>query len=129
MFNNRVLEVWMSATILIVDDSKLVTDIVKMRLEMYGYEVQVAYNGEDGLSRVNDVMPDLIVLDVQMPGIDGYEVCRRLREQPALEDLPIIMLTSMDDRRAGFEAGVDDYLNKDLDLLDLPNRVKVLLGA
>jgi DNA-binding response OmpR family regulator len=124
-----MLEVCMSATILIVDDSRLVTDIVKMRLEMYGYEVQVAHNGEDGLSRVKDVMPDLIVLDVQMPGIDGYEVCRRLREQPALEDLPIIMLTSMDDRRAGFEAGVDDYLNKDLDLLDLPNRVKVLLGV
>jgi DNA-binding response OmpR family regulator len=124
-----MLEVCMSATILIVDDSRLVTDIVKMRLEMYGYEVQVAHSGEDGLSRVNDVMPDLIVLDVQMPGIDGYEVCRRLREQPALEDLPIIMLTSMDDRRAGFEAGVDDYLNKDLDLLDLPNRVKVLLGV
>ncbi|MBV9790346.1 MAG: response regulator [Chloroflexi bacterium] len=119
----------MSATILIVDDSRLVTDIVKMRLEMYGYEVQVAHSGEDGLSRVRDVMPDLIVLDVQMPGIDGYEVCRRLREQPAMEDLPIIMLTSMDDRRAGFEAGVDDYLNKDLDLLDLPNRVKVLLGV
>jgi two-component system, OmpR family, response regulator VicR len=119
----------MSATILIVDDSKLVTDIVKMRLEMYGYQVQVAHTGEDGLNRVTDVLPDLIVLDVQMPGIDGYEVCRRLREQPALEDLPIIMLTSMDDRRAGFEAGVDDYLNKDLDLLDLPNRVKVLLGV
>lgn len=119
----------MRATILIVDDSKLVTDIVKMRLEMYGYEVQVAYNGEEGLSRVDEVMPDLVVLDVQMPGIDGYEVCRRLRQQPALEDLPIIMLTSIDDRRAGFDASVDDYLNKDLDLLDLPNRVKVLLGV
>lgn len=119
----------MSATILVVDDSKLVTDIVKMRLEMYGYDVSVAHSGEEGLTRVVDVAPDLIVLDVQMPGIDGYEVCRRLREQPAMEDLPIIMLTSMDDRRAGFEAGVDDYLNKDLDLLDLPNRVKVLLGA
>jgi DNA-binding response OmpR family regulator len=128
-YGDRVLEACMSATILIVDDSRLVTDIVKMRLEMYGYDVQVAHSGEDGLNRVNDVMPDLIVLDVQMPGIDGYEVCRRLREQPALEDLPIIMLTSMDDRRAGFEAGVDDYLNKDLDLLDLPNRVKVLLGV
>lgn len=119
----------MSASILIVDDSKLVTDIVKMRLEMHGYEVEVAHNGEEGLRRVRDSLPDLVVLDVQMPGIDGYEVCRRLRAQPALEDLPIIMLTSMDDRRAGFEAGVDDYLNKDLDLLDLPNRVKVLLGV
>lgn len=116
-------------SILIVDDSKLVTDIVKMRLEMYGYRVQTAQNGEEGLSKIAEETPDLVVLDVQMPGIDGYEVCRQLRENPTLEDLPIIMLTSMDDRRAGFEAGVDDYLNKDLDLLDLPNRVKLLLGS
>ncbi|GAC1545225.1 MAG: response regulator [Herpetosiphon sp.] len=115
-------------SILIVDDSKLVTDIVKMRLEMYGYRVNTAPNGEEGLARIAERIPDLVVLDVQMPGIDGYEVCRRVRQDPALEDLPIIMLTSMDDRRAGYDAGVDDYLNKDLDLLDLPNRVKLLLG-
>jgi two-component system response regulator VicR len=57
----------MSASILIVDDSKLVTDIVKMRLEMHGYEVEVAHNGEEGLRRVRDSLPDLVVLDVQMP--------------------------------------------------------------
>lgn len=116
-------------SILIVDDSKLVTDIVKMRLEMYGYRVYTAATGEEGLARIAAEQPDLVVLDVQMPGIDGYEVCRRIRESPVLENLPVIMLTSMDDRRAGFEAGVDDYLNKDLDLLDLPNRVKLLLGS
>ncbi len=96
---------------------------------MFGYDVRLAHSGEEALEKISQEVPDLMVLDVQMPGIDGYEVCRRLREQPAMEDLPIIMLTSMDDRRAGFEAGVDDYLNKDLDLLDLPNRVKVLLGV
>lgn len=119
----------MSATILIVDDSKFVTDIVKMRLELYGYSVEVAHSGEDGLRQMREVGADLLVLDVQMPGLDGYEVCRQVREQPAMEDVPIIMLTSTDDRRGRFEAGIDDYLNKDLDLLDLPNRVKVLLGA
>jgi len=62
-----------------------------------------------------------------MPGIDGYEVCRRLRDDPALDDLRIIMLTSSDDKLAAFEAGVDDYLNKDVDLLNLPNRVKLVL--
>lgn len=118
----------MSERILVVDDSKLVTDIVKMRLEMYGYNVELAYNGEEALQKIADAPPDLVVLDVQMPGIDGYEVCRQLRANPLHEELPIIMLTSMDDKRAGFEAGVDDYLNKDLDLLDLPNRVKLLLG-
>ncbi len=118
----------MSERILVVDDSKLVTDIVKMRLEMYGYVVDLAYTGEEALDKIADIPPDLVVLDVQMPGIDGYEVCRQLRANPLYEELPIIMLTSMDDKRAGFEAGVDDYLNKDLDLLDLPNRVKLLLG-
>lgn len=117
----------MSEKILIVDDSKLVTDIVKMRLEMYGYEVRLAHSGEEALSCIDDEVPDLMVLDVQMPGIDGYEVCRRLRDNPLLDDLRIIMLTSSDDKQSAFEAGVDDYLNKDVDLLNLPNRVKLVL--
>jgi DNA-binding response OmpR family regulator len=121
------LEHDMSEKILVVDDSKLVTDIVKMRLSMYGYEVQLAHSGEEALAIIANEAPDLMVLDVQMPGIDGYEVCRRLRDNPALDDLRIIMLTSSDDKHAAFEAGVDDYLNKDIDLLNLPNRVKMIL--
>lgn len=117
----------MTGRILVVDDSKLVTDIVKLRLEMCGYEVRLAHSGEEALRAIADETPDLMVLDVQMPGIDGYEVCRRLREDPVLDDLRIIMLTSSDDKRAAFEAGVDDYLNKDIDLLNLPNRVKMIL--
>ncbi len=117
----------MAERILVVDDSKLVTDIVKMRLEMYGYAVRLAHSGEEALVAIANEMPDLLVLDVQMPGIDGYEVCRRLRDDPRLDDLRIIMLTSSDDKHAAFEAGVDDYLNKDIDLLNLPNRVKLVL--
>jgi CheY-like chemotaxis protein len=73
--------------------------------------------------------PDLVVLDIRMPGIDGYEVCRRLRQDPdpAVRDIPIIALTSMDDTQVGFEVGMDDYLNKDFDLLDLGDRVSFLL--
>ncbi|NJK80136.1 MAG: response regulator [Chloroflexaceae bacterium] len=117
----------MAEKILVVDDSRLVTDIVKMRLEMHGYTVRLAHSGEEALERIADEVPDLMVLDVQMPGMDGYEVCRRLRENPALDDLRIIMLTSSEDKQAAFEAGVDDYLNKDVDLLNLPNRVKLVL--
>jgi len=117
----------MEAKILVVDDSKLVTDIVKMRLEMQGYEVRLAHSGEEALACIDSEVPDLMVLDVQMPGMDGYEVCRRLREDPALDDLRIIMLTSTEDKHAAFEAGVDDYLNKEVDLLNLPNRVKLVL--
>ncbi len=117
----------MEANILVVDDSKLVTDIVKMRLEMQGYGVRLAHSGEEALACIDDEVPDLMVLDVQMPGMDGYEVCRRLRENPDLDDLRIIMLTSTEDKHAAFEAGVDDYLNKEIDLLNLPNRVKLVL--
>lgn len=117
----------MPEQILVVDDSKLVTDIVKMRLSMYGYQVRLAHSGEDALKAIASEVPDLLVLDVHMPGIDGYEVCRRLRDDPALDDLRIIMLTSSEDKLAAFEAGVDDYLNKDVDLLNLPNRVKLIL--
>ncbi len=117
----------MTGYILVVDDSKLVTDIVKMRLQMFGYDVRLAYNGEDALAQIIDDPPLLLVLDLHMPGIDGYEVCRRIREDPKLDDLPVIMLTSSDDKRAAYEAGVDEYLNKDIDLLNLPNRVKQIL--
>lgn len=117
----------MAERILVVDDSKLITDIVKMRLEMYGYDVRSAHSGEEALVCVAAEMPDLMVLDVQMPGIDGYEVCRRLRDNPIFDDLRIIMLTSSDDKHSAFEAGVDDYLNKDIDLLNLPNRVRLVL--
>ena len=98
----------MAEKILVVDDSKLVTDIVKMRLGMYGYEVRLAHSGEEALKAIEEEVPDLLVLDVHMPGIDGYEVCRRLRDNPAFDDLRIIMLTSSDDKHAAFEAGVDD---------------------
>ena len=117
----------MAEKILVVDDSKLVTDIVRMRLEMFGYDVRLAHSGEEALEKIAQEVPDLMVLDVQRPGIDGYEVCRRLRDDPALDDLRIIMLTSSDDKHAAYEAGVDVYLNKDVDLLNLPNRVKLVL--
>ncbi len=119
----------MAARILIVDDSRLVTDIVKMRLEALGYQVSLAHSGEDGLEQARTDPPDLIVLDIRLPGIDGYEVCRRLRQdpEPTVRDIPVIALTSMDDTQVGFEAGMDDYLNKDFDLLDLGDRVSFLL--
>lgn len=119
----------MAARILLVDDSQLVKDIVRLRLETLGYQVSMAGSGEEALDAIHQNPPDLIVLDIRMPGIDGYEVCRRLREDPnpAVRDLPIIALTSMDDTQIGFEVGMDDYLNKDFDLLDLGDRVSFLL--
>jgi len=119
----------MAARILLVDDSQLVKDIVRLRLESLGYGVALAGSGEEALDLIRQQPPDLVVLDIRMPGIDGYEVCRRIRQDadPAVRDLPIIALTSMDDTQIGFEVGMDDYLNKDFDLLDLGDRVDFLL--
>lgn len=120
----------MTGKILVVDDSKLVTDIVAMRLAMYGYDVRLAHSGEEALARIAEDVPDLMVLDVQMPGIDGYEVCRELRRRPAFAQLPILMLTSHDtlaERLKGFEAGADHYLNKPVHPDELHVLVRSLL--
>ncbi len=115
--------------ILVVDDSQLVAEAVKVKLEASNYDVSLAYSGEEALEKVKESSPDLMILDVYMPGIDGFEVCRRLREDPATESLPIVMLSSrgnIKEKLAGFRAGADDYLVKEFDLLDLPYRVKLV---
>ena len=116
-------------TILVVDDSALVAEAVKTKLEASNYDVSLAYSGEEALDKVKEAAPDLMILDVYMPGIDGFEVCRRLREDPDTHTLPIVMLSSrgnIKEKLAGFRAGADDYLVKEFDLLDLPYRVKLV---
>jgi DNA-binding response OmpR family regulator len=115
--------------ILVVDDSALVAEAVKAKLEANNYDVQLAFSGEEALDKVNVEIPDLMILDVYMPGIDGFEVCRRLREKPETQSLPIVMLSSrgnIKEKLAGFRVGADDYLVKEFDLLDLPYRVKLV---
>ncbi len=115
--------------ILVVDDSSLVAEAVKAKLEANNYEVQLAFSGEEALDKVSADIPDLMILDVYMPGIDGFEVCRRLREKPETQSLPIVMLSSrgnIKEKLAGFRVGADDYLVKEFDLLDLPYRVKLV---
>ena len=115
--------------ILVVDDSALVAEAVKAKLEANNYEVQLAYSGEEALEQVEREIPDLMILDVYMPGIDGFEVCKRLREKKETQSLPIVMLSSrgnIKEKLAGFRVGADDYLVKEFDLLDLPYRVKLV---
>jgi len=115
--------------ILVVDDSALVAEAVKAKLEANNYEVQLAYSGEEALDKVANDVPDLMILDVYMPGIDGFEVCRRLREKNETQALPIVMLSSrgnIKEKLQGFRVGADDYLVKEFDLLDLPYRVKLV---
>jgi two-component system response regulator MprA len=114
--------------LLIVEDDEHVRDAVARALRYEGYDVHTAVDGNDALLRVDDLAPDAIVLDVLMPGTDGLEVCRRLREQG--NDTPILMLTArheVSDRVAGLDAGADDYLVKPFALDEFLARLRALL--
>lgn len=116
--------------ILIVDDDVDTLKLVGLMLERQGYDISVASNGEQGLRKAAADRPDLILLDVMMPDMDGYEVTQHLREDPSLAHIPIIMFTAksmVDDKVAGFEAGVDDYLTKPTHPAELTAHVKAVL--
>ena len=118
----------MNAHILIVDDDNRTTSALRRTLAYAGYQVSIAANGEGALSIVRIRPPDLVILDLMLPGIDGLEVCRRLRSTG--DDIAVLMLTARDavtDRVAGFETGADDYLVKPFALEELLARVKALL--
>ncbi|OQY24350.1 MAG: hypothetical protein B6I34_03670, partial [Anaerolineaceae bacterium 4572_32.1] len=120
-----------TAHILIVDDSKLSAKMIQDRLTAAGYQVTVAHSGEEALAKVSSAAPDLVLSDVVMPGINGYELVRRLRQQPATAQTPVIMLTSkggIKEKVTGFEAGADDYLVKPVDPTELELRIQALLA-
>lgn len=116
------------SSILVVEDERAIASAVRRGLAFEGYRVQVAESGTQALDLARDSMPDLIVLDIMLPGLDGIEVARRLRA--AGEDVPILMLTAKDDvvdRVAGLDAGGDDYLVKPFAFEELLARVRALL--
>src|SRR5262245_16527822 len=104
--------------ILIVDDEKPIAHMLQKGLSAAGYDAEVVYRGEDALRRVRTDPPDLILLDVMMPEMDGYEVCRALKSDSKTAIIPIIMTTALSDRKErheGMAAGADDYLTKPID--------------
>lgn len=118
----------MGESVLIVEDEPKIADFLRRGLTFEGYQVRVAYTGEEALAMVRETPPDLVVLDIMLPGIDGMEVCRRLRKNHP--DLPILMLTARDaipDRVAGLDAGADDYLVKPFAFDELLARLRALL--
>ncbi len=113
--------------ILVIEDDHHITDLIKRSLIYDGYRTQVAYDGSEGLRLARDMPPDLVVLDLMLPGIDGLEVCKRLR---AVSDVPIIILTARDaiaDRITGLDSGADDYIVKPFDPDELLARIRALL--
>ncbi|WP_057875569.1 response regulator YycF [Liquorilactobacillus aquaticus] len=113
--------------ILVVDDEKPISDIVKFNLTKEGFDVYTAYDGEEALKQVKEVNPDLILLDIMLPKIDGLEVAREVRKT---HDMPIIMVTAKDaeiDKVLGLELGADDYVTKPFSNRELVARVKANL--
>jgi two-component system response regulator MprA len=117
-----------AATILVVDDDEAIRSSLRRSLALEGYKASIATDGDEALRLVRDQPPDLVILDVMMPTLDGLEVCRRLRAADA--ELPIIMLTARDavpDRVMGLENGADDYLVKPFAFEELLARIRVRL--
>jgi len=115
--------------ILIVDDSEANRTTLESLLGPDGYQLTQAANGPEALARATETPPDLVLLDVMMPGMDGFEVCRRLRANPRLAEVPIIMITALDDdgsRLAGLEAGADDFITKPFNRAELRARVRTI---
>ena len=116
--------------ILIVDDNEANRDILARRLEVNGYQFAMAADGEEGLEQARALLPDLILLDVMMPKLDGLEVCRRLKADKSLPFMPIILVTARSDTKdvvAGLDVGGDEYLTKPVDQAALVARVRSIL--
>ncbi len=117
-------------TVLIVDDDPGVRDTLKALLEREDYQLCFAHDGQDALEKAQAIIPSVILLDVMMPEMDGFEVCQRLRTMPLLAEVPIIILTACDDRSSrlqGIQAGADDFLSKPFDREELRARIRTIL--
>lgn len=116
--------------ILIVDDTRDTVELLRKRFRADGYETEEAFDGEEGLQKVHDWKPDLLILDVMMPKLDGYAVCSRLKQDEVFRHMPVLMLTAKSDVRdkiKGLDIGADDYLPKPFDYKELVARVRSLL--
>jgi len=117
--------------ILVVDDEIYIVHILDFSLGMEGYEVLTALDGEQALEKARLEHPDLIVLDIMMPKLDGYETCKMLKADDATRDIPVILLSAKGrnvDQKVGFEVGADDYITKPFSPRKLVERINAILG-
>ena len=116
--------------ILVIDDDTAINELIKINLELCGYDVICSYDGTRGFALAKQELPDLVILDVMMPEVDGYTVAKRIRENDETKNTPILMLTALgmvQDKVKGFDIGVDDYLVKPFEMDELRVRVRALL--
>jgi CheY-like chemotaxis protein len=118
----------MSEKVLVVDDEPAIVKLAKVKLENAGFEVLSAYSGEEALAKTAEDPPDVVVLDVMMPGMDGWEVARRLRADPATRDMPILMLTALGvgERPTPGTTDIDEYYTKPFEGATLVKLVRKL---
>jgi len=117
--------------VLVVDDEIYIVHILDFSLGMEGYEVITALDGEQALERLKSDRPDLIVLDIMMPKLDGYEVCKAIKSNPATKHIPVILLSAKGrnvDQKTGYDVGADDYITKPFSPRKLVERINQLLG-
>jgi len=120
----------MTARVLVVDDIPVNVRLLEAKLSAEYFHVQTASGGQEALTKVHDDPPDIVLLDVMMPGMDGFEVCRRMKQDPACAHVPVVMVTALDqpsDRVKGLDAGADDFLTKPVDDLSMFARVRSLV--
>jgi two-component system cell cycle response regulator len=120
----------MTARVLVVDDILSNVKLLEAKLSAEYFEVSTAFNGLECLARMEEIIPDIVLLDVMMPGMDGFEVCRRIKSNPKTAHVPVVMVTALDqpsDRVAGLDAGADDFLTKPVDDAALFARVRSLV--
>ena len=116
--------------ILVIDDEQSINELIKVNLELAGYKVTQALDGIKGFALAKQELPNVIVLDVMMPEVDGYTVAQRIRQNPDTKNIPILMLTALsqiNDKVRGFDIGVDDYLTKPFEMEELKVRIRALL--
>ncbi|HET9913858.1 MAG TPA: HD domain-containing phosphohydrolase [Anaerolineales bacterium] len=116
----------MSSIVLIVDDEYVGRETLQSVLEGEGYQLEMAENGKQAIEKAKQLLPDVILLDIMMPGMTGFEVCQRIRNDPQIAEIPIIMLTALDDRESlltALKAGADDFISKPFDRYELRARL------
>ena len=125
-------DVNLPARILVADDNPQGAELIEAYLDGTGWEVRLSADGGDTLQQVRDWHPDVILLDIMMPKLSGFEVCKRLRADPATKDLPILMITALDqasDVDRAVDAGTNDFLTKPINKMDLVRRVQAMLAS